>query len=186
MQPPAPGPRASTDTEGFPGGPPPPGPWSAGLSVAPKKTRRTGLIVALVILLGVVAVVAFLALGVWYNSTLANAAAANVPADAPLGACYGADESKQEISCDGSHVFEVYSESFYLGEVGYPSEFARSFGNQICEDDLEFATGVNYFLSDWDYALVLPIEADWNAGERRVPCVGFLGDALQVTGHLGR
>lgn len=145
------------------------------------------MIIAVVIVLVVLlALASLLALGFWYNSTLADAAAANVPADARLGACYSADGSRREVSCDGPHVFEVYSESIYFDEVEYPSGFTRSLGNQICEDDLEFVTGENYFSSDWDYAIVFPAEADWSAGERRVACVGFFGDALQVTRHLGR
>lgn len=185
MPPPAPGPPSSGGVVGIPGGPPPPGPWSAGLSVAPKKKTRKGVIAVVVILLILVALAALVAVGFWYNATLADAAAANVPADAPVGACYGADGSKREMSCDGPHVFEVYSESFYFGDVDYPSGFARSLGNEICEEDLEFATGENFLLSDWDYALVLPLEADWEAGERRVPCIGFFGDARQITRRLG-
>lgn len=142
--------------------------------------------VLVVVLFIVVALAAFLALGFWYNSSLTNAAEANVPSDAPVGTCYGADESKRQVPCEGPHVYEVYSESLYFDDAGYPSAFDRSLGNDVCEDDLEYATGENYFLTDWDFALVFPPETQWDAGDRRVPCVGFLGDGIQVTGRLGR
>lgn len=165
--------------------PPPPAPGSAGIAVAPRKKRRTGLIVVAVIVLVLACVAVFLAIGLWYNSAMTDAAQANVPADAPIGTCYGSDGSKQAISCDGPHVFEVYTSSFYLPTADYPSRFDRSLGNPICEDDLELLIGQNYLLSEWDYAMVFPDEASWNNGQRRVPCVGFFGSALQVTGPIG-
>lgn len=183
-QPPAIAPQPAPGS-GIAGAPPPPGPWNAGPPAAPKKKGRKVLIVVAIILFLIVAAIGLLAIGIWYNTSLANQTAANVPANAPVGTCYDSNGSKQAVSCDGPHVFEVYSESYYFDEVEYPSGLTRSLGNQICEEDLGFLTGENYFLGDWDYAEVFPTKAAWLAGERRVPCVSFLGDGYQVNRPMG-
>ena len=48
-------------------------------------------------------------------------AARNVPADAFIGECFGNDESKVMVACDGGHYFEVFSAVEYPAEMGYPS-----------------------------------------------------------------
>ncbi len=147
--------------------PTPPPPAAPHSGKAWSKKRTLALFVGLMTL-----TVVFIGGAAFLLSRLSiNAATNNVPAEAFIGECFGFDETKTAVACDGQHFFEVFSAVEYPADMEYPNVAEIAIGNQICTDEFTEYTGEGYYTSDYDYQEVFPSRAQWDAGERIVICV---------------
>ncbi len=126
----------------------------------------------MLIILGLMglAVAGMVALGALYVFAVLGPVEDTVSNDAQLGECYVRGQSTP-VSCAEPHHFEVFAEVRFLPEATFPGRLDRFVGIAFCEEELVAVTGDSYVLGAYDYVAVYPSEADWEAGNRRVPCV---------------
>ena len=107
-----------------------------------------------------------------------------------VGDCFNYDDTNpssdiEMLSCDSSHMYEVYSLSDIddkkYSTVPTDDDFATEASN-VCYDPFETYVGVPYFSSSYSATYLYPTSSSWVQGDRTIYCLITSQDGKPLTG----